>query len=126
MQKYWAAFFLAAAVGIIGGLQGNAGSLYILTGLLMFNIVDNQKTAAGTALLYTSFPLTAGAAYQYYTKGNVDIKLAAILVSTAAICSTIGAKLNYMIPEKYTVYSIGVMMFLSSFYYFHKGYTMIQ
>ena len=124
MQKYLAAFLLAAIVGIIGGLQGNAGSLYILTGLLMFNIVDNQKAAAGTTLLYTSFPLTAGAAYQYYKNGNVDIKMAGILIGTAAIFSILGAKLNYMISEKYTIYSIGIMMYLSSFYYFYKGYMM--
>jgi uncharacterized membrane protein YfcA len=122
MKKYILTFILAAIVGIIGGLQGNAGSVYILTGLLLFNIVSTQRMAAGTTLLYTSVPLTIGAAYQYYKKGDIDFKLAGILIVTAFFFSILGAKLNYIIPQKYTLYSTSIMLFLSSLFFFRKAY----
>jgi uncharacterized membrane protein YfcA len=122
MKKYILTFILAAIVGIIGGLQGNAGSVYILTGLLLFNIVSTQRMAAGTTLLYTSVPLIIGAAYQYYKKGDIDFKLAGILIVTAFFFSILGAKLNYIIPQKYTLYSTSIMLFLSSLFFFRKAY----
>jgi len=122
MQRYLLAFLLAAVVGLIGGLQGTAGSVYILTGLLMFDIISSQKIAAGTALLYTSLPVTIGASYEYYKRGDLDLKIAAVLIPTAFLFSILGAKLNYLIPEQYTLYSIGIMMFLSSIFFIRKGY----
>jgi len=122
MQRYILAFLLAAVIGLIGGLQGNAGSVYILTGLLLFNIVSSQKIAAGTTLLYTSLPITIGAAYEYYKRGDLDLKIAAVLIPTGFLFSIFGAKLNYLIPKQYTLYSIGIMMFLSSIFFIRKGY----
>ena len=78
--------------------------------------------AAGTTLLYTSVPLTIGAAYQYYKKGDIDFKLAGILIVTAFFFSILGAKLNYIIPQKYTLYSTSIMLFLSSLFFFRKAY----
>ena len=89
MQKYLLTVLLGAMVGILGGLQGNAGSLYVLTGLLMLGIVDSQRKAAGTTLVFTSIPLTL-AAHAYYQKGDVDIHVATILISTAIVFSYIG------------------------------------
>jgi uncharacterized membrane protein YfcA len=124
MNRLILTFLLGAFVGILGGLQGQAGSLYILTGLMLLNIVKSQKTAAGTALLYTSIPVTLGAAYQYYTKGDVDLKVTAVLVPTVFIFAYMGAKLNYLIPPQYTLYSIAVITFAISIYYFRKAYLM--
>ncbi len=124
MNKYLLTFLLGAFVGILGGLQGQAGSLYILTGLLLLNIVKSQKVAAGTALLYTSIPVTLGAAYQYYSKGDVDLKVTAILIPTVFIFAYFGAKLNYLIPKKYTLYSIGITTLCISIYYFRKAYLL--
>tara|TARA_B100000902_G_C27296709_1_gene910418 strand:- start:2114 stop:2491 length:378 start_codon:yes stop_codon:yes gene_type:complete len=121
MQKYLLTVLLGAVVGLLGGLQGNAGSLYILTGLLLLGIVDNQRKAAGTTLLYTSVPLTLAAAYAYYRKGDVDLPIAGLLISTAIIFSFLGAKLNYLIPQKFVLYSIFVSTFLSSAYFLRKA-----
>jgi len=121
MKKYIYTFILGAVVGLLGGLQGNAGSLYILTGLLLFGIVEHQREAAGTTLLFTSVPLTLAAAYQYYTKGDVNIPIAVILILTAIIFSFLGAKLNYLLSEKTVLYSIAVATSLSSIYFFRKA-----
>ena len=122
MDKLIWTVILGSIVGLIGGLQGNAGSVYILTGLLVFNIVNSQKLAAGTTLLYTSVPLTLGAAYQYYKKDKVDLKIAGILIVSSFIFSILGAKLNFLIPTYWTLCSIGFTMMLSSIYFYRKAY----
>lgn len=113
---------LGITVGLLGGIQGQAGALYVLTGLLMFNIVPSQKIAAGTALLYTSVPVTLGAAYEYYKRKEIDWNISMILIPTVIIFSIIGAKINPYIPEKYTLYSISLTSFIISFYFLHKAY----
>ena len=40
MYRYILAAILASIVGIVGGIQGNAGTVYLLAGLLLFNIVN--------------------------------------------------------------------------------------
>lgn len=122
MQRYILAFILASAVGIIGGIQGNAGALYMLTGLLMSGIVKTQTEAAGTTLLYTSVPLTLAGAMEYYRQGNLDLKLAGILIIAGFIFSFVGARLNYYIPEKIVLYSTGVLTLISSGFFFYRAY----
>lgn len=121
MKKYIYTFILGAIVGLLGGLQGNAGSLYILTGLLLFDIVKHQREAAGTTLLFTSVPLTLAAAYNYYKKGDINIPIAIILIFTATIFSFLGSKLNYLLSEKTVIFSIAITTLLSSIYFFRKG-----
>ena len=115
------AAILGALVGILGGLQGQAGALYILTGLLAFGIVPSQRMAAGTALLYTSVPITLGAAWQYYQKGDIDLQIAAVIIPITVIFNILGARLNYVIPQSVTLYSIAVTTLLISVYYFVKA-----
>jgi len=124
MKKYLLTFILAAIVGLLGGIQGAAGSVYILAGLLALGIVETQRQAAGTTLLYTSIPLTLAAAYEYYKKGSVDLTVAAILIPTALIFSILGAKVNFLIPPKITTLSIGVTTLLTSIYFITKGLKM--
>lgn len=121
MDRYIKTFLLALFVGLLGGIQGQAGALYILSGLLMLNIADSQQIAAGTALLYTSVPVTIGAAYEYYKMGKIDWKISFILIPVVILSSMVGAKLNPMIPEKYVFYSIGVTSLIISVYFFNRG-----
>ena len=73
MRQYILTALLGLVVGFLGGLQGQAGSLYILTGLLAFEILETQKQAAGVTLLYRSIPLTLFAAYEYYKKEDLNL-----------------------------------------------------
>ena len=54
---------------------------------MAFGIIKSQRKAAGTTLLFTALPVTLGAAYQYYKKGDVDLKTALILTVVAFIFS---------------------------------------
>ena len=120
MKKILKTFLLAAIVGILSGLQGMAGAIYILFGLIYLNIVDSQQEAAGTTLVYTSVPLTLGAAYIYYEKGKVNIDALKILIPTAFIFSVFGAKLNFHISKKYIYLSMSILLLLISGYFFNK------
>ena len=113
---------LGIVVGILGGWQGQAGALYILTGLMVFNIVKNQHMAAGTALLYTSVPISLGAAYEYYKNDSIDWEAAMILIPTVFIFSILGAKINFIVHEKITLFSIAFTTLLITIYYFYKAH----
>jgi uncharacterized membrane protein YfcA len=113
---------LGIVVGILGGWQGQAGALYILTGLMVFNIVKNQHVAAGTALLYTSVPISLGAAYQYYKNDSIDWEAAMILIPTVFIFSILGAKINFIVHEKITILSIAFTTLLITIYYFYRAH----
>jgi uncharacterized membrane protein YfcA len=122
MREYILSFILAALVGLLGGIQGQAGSLYILTGVLMLGIVKTTSEATGTALLYTSLPVTLGAAYEYYRQGKINLKISAILSFTAFIFAYGGARINPLISSKIIEYSIAITTLLSSIYFFMRAY----
>ena len=88
----------------------------------MLRIVKSQAQAAGTALLYTSIPVTLAASYEYYKNGKVNLKLAGILIITSLVFSYLGAKINPLISPKVIEYSIAVMTLLSSIYFFKRAY----
>ena len=123
MKKYIISALIGAITGFLAGLQGIAGSFYILTLLLLTGIVEDQKKAAGTTLLTIVFPLSIGAVWTYYQNGDVDVPIAFTILGVYIIFATLGAKLNYYIHEKYILLSIGIMLFISAFYYIHKFMT---
>jgi len=126
MNKYIATIILGILVGIIGGIQGIAGSIYILVGLLVMGIVTSQKDAAGTTLIVTALPISLLAAYNYYKKGDAQVDVAVLLSITIFISMYFGAKLNYMIPKRYIYLFTGATVFLSSLYFFYRGYMLLQ
>ena len=120
MNKYFLSVLIGSISGFLAGMQGIAGSFYILTLLMFFGIVENQKIAAGTTLLTIVFPLSIGAVWTYYKNGHVDVPIAFTILAGYIVFATIGAKVNYMLPEKYTILSIALMLCISTFYYIHK------
>ena len=120
MNKFIIAGLIGAVTGFLAGLQGIAGSFYILTLLLLTGLSDDQRHAAGTTLLTIVFPLSLGAVWTYYKKGDVDIPIALTIIAVYFIFSTLGAKANFLIPQKYTLLSIALMLVLSAGYYVNK------
>ena len=120
MNELLKTFLLASIVGLFSGIQGMAGSIYILFGLLFLGLVDSQQEAAGTTLMYTSIPFTLGAALVYYKKGKVNFRILSVLIPTVFIFSILGAKLNFKIQNKYVMLSLFVSSFIISLYFLHK------
>jgi uncharacterized membrane protein YfcA len=120
--KYIISALIGSFVGFIGGFQGIAGGFYILMLLLATGLVDTERQAAGTTLLAIIFPISAGAVYEYYKSGDVDFTIGLIITFFYAIFSTYGARYSKTIPEKWINLSLGIIMFLTSFYFIHRFY----
>ena len=87
---------------------------------MLLGVAKNQRIAAGTTLLTIIFPLSIGAVWTYYKKGDVDVPVAFTILGVYIIFATLGAKANYLVPEKYVIFSISFMLFLSTLYYLNK------
>jgi len=120
--KYIISALIGTLVGFIGGFQGIAGGFYIIMLLLATGLVETERQAAGTTLLAIIFPISAGALYEYYKSGDVDFTIGLIITFFYIIFATYGAIYNELVPEKWNVLSLGVLMFLTSFYFIHRFY----
>ena len=89
----------------------------ILPGLLLFGLVPNFKTAAGTTLLAILPPLSIGAVIEYYRRGNVNVPLAIVLMIVASITTFLGARFSHLVSDSFqkrvlSLYLIAVSSFL--------------
>jgi uncharacterized membrane protein YfcA len=118
--KYVTAIAIGCIVGFVSGFQGIAGGFYISMALLLTGIAATQRMAAGTTLLAIVFPLSAGAVFEYWKSGDVDVYAALTITFFYMIFSWFGAKVNAKVDEQYTVLSLAVLLMFTSFYFFHQ------
>lgn len=89
---------IGLAGGVLGGLLGLGGAIIIIPALVMF-LGYSQQMAQGTALMMMVLPVGALAAYQYYQKGYVEIKVALVMSIFFFIGGYFGAKYATHIPQ---------------------------
>ena len=121
--KYILSALIGSAVGFIGGLQGIAGGFYIAMLLLFSGIATTQRQAAGTTLLAIVFPISIGAVFEYHQSGDVLIIPAFIIAAFYMVFALLGAKFGVNIDEESIHLSLGILLFLTSLYYFNKSYN---
>lgn len=121
--KYIIAIFIGITVGFIGGFQGIAGGFYITALALATGIVHNHRSAAGTTLLSILFPISAGAVYEYYQTGDIDIPVAIIIAVFYTIFATYGARFNAKFSEQSVLYSLSILLGFTSIYFGYSAYT---
>jgi uncharacterized membrane protein YfcA len=124
--KYITVIMIGCIVGFISGFQGIAGGFYISMLLLFTGIAKTQRMAAGTTLLAVVFPLSIGAMYEYWKKGDVDIYAGLIITFFYMIFSWVGAKTNLLVDEQYPLLSLAILLMLTSFYFFHRYFDLIK
>lgn len=86
--------------GVISGFLGIGGGIIIipmLVGLLSFS----QQTAQGTSLALLLPPIGILAVINYYNKGFVDVRAAAIMAITFLVGSYFSSKIAVTIPQEY-------------------------
>ena len=88
---------IGAAAGFLAGLLGLGGAIIIIPALVLLGY--SQQTAQGTALLMMVLPVGALAAWQYYQKGFVDVKVALIMAVFFFIGSYFGARFATQLPQ---------------------------
>ena len=108
---------IGTIAGLIAGFAGTTTADTILPGLLLFGLVPNFKTAAGTTLLAILPPLSIGAVIEYYKRGNVNVPLAIVLMFVASISTFLGARFSHLVSDSFqkrvlALYLIAVSSFL--------------
>jgi len=83
---------LGLCAGYIGGLAGVGGGI-ILVPSLVFILGFSQHLAQGTSLAIMLPPIGILAAWQYYEEGQVDIRVALVVIAGYLIGNYLGGKL---------------------------------
>ena len=99
--------------GIISGLLGIGGGIIIVPALV-FIFGFSQQSAQGTTLAMLVPPIGLLAAWTYYSKGFVDIKVAALMCAGFFIGGLFGAKLATNLSEIMLTRIFGVALLLIS------------
>jgi len=104
---------LGLAAGILSGLLGIGGGLIVVPALvLLFGF--SQHLAQGTTLAMMIPPIGLLAAWAYYSKGYVDLKVAGLMCIGFFIGGFFGAKFATAIPEVTLSRIFGVVMLIVS------------
>ena len=94
------AFYLLLGLlaGVLSGLLGIGGGIIVVPALvLLFGF--SQHTAQGTTLAMMIPPIGLLAAWAYYSKGFVDVKVAGLMCIGFFIGGFLGAKFAAPIPD---------------------------
>ena len=100
--------------GILSGLVGVGGGLIIVPSLIFF-LGFTQHQAQGTSLGLLLLPVGILAVINYYNKGNVDIKVVAIMSVAFIAGGYLGSKLALRLPEDTVKKIFAVFLFYSAF-----------
>jgi uncharacterized protein len=100
--------------GILSGLVGVGGGLIIVPALIFF-LGFTQHQAQGTSLGLLLLPVGILAVINYHNKGNVDIKVVAIMSVAFIAGGYLGSKLALRLPEDTVKKIFAVFLFYSAF-----------
>ena len=104
---------LGLVTGILSGLIGIGGAIIIIPSLvLLFGL--SQHTAQGTTLALMVPPIGLLAAWTYYQKGFVDLKIAAFICIGFFIGGLLGAKFAIGIPDQILRKIFGIVLLAAS------------
>lgn len=105
--------FLGLLAGILSGLLGIGGGIFVIP-VLIFLLGFSQQMAQGTTLAMMVPPIGLFAAWVYYSKGFVDLKVAGLMCIGFFIGGFFGAKFATAIPATMLSRIFGVAMLLVS------------
>jgi hypothetical protein len=104
---------LGLFAGVLSGLLGIGGGIFIIPALVLL-LGFSQHTAQGTTLAMMVPPIGLLAAWVYYSKGYVDLKVAGLMCVGFFVGGLLGAKFATAIPETTLSRIFGVAMLIVS------------
>jgi uncharacterized membrane protein YfcA len=104
---------LGLCAGVLSGLIGIGGATLIIPALV-FLFGMSQYAAQGTTLAMMVPPIGILAAWMYYQKGYVDLKIAGLMCVGFLIGGLLGAKFAVNIPEHILKKFFGVFLLIVS------------
>ena len=105
---------IGLTAGVLSGLVGVGGGLIIVPALIFF-LGFSQHQAQGTSLGLLLLPVGILAVINYYNKGNVDVKVVAIMSVAFIAGGWLGSKLALRLPEDTVKKIFAVFLFYSAF-----------
>lgn len=109
--------------GFIGSALGQTGSGLIIPCLLIFGIVPDFKTAAGTVLLALLPPVSFFGIFEYYKNKQVYVNTSLILMVSYFLASYFGVYLTKKISNSHLEYSASIYYFSVGLFFLWNGYT---
>jgi uncharacterized membrane protein YfcA len=94
----WLIVLVGVVVGMVSGVVGIGGGILFVPALLWLLHMD-QHRAQGTSLGALLAPVGILAFWEYYRKGNADIRVAALLAAGFLVGAYFGAVGAQHIPE---------------------------
>lgn len=94
----WMILLVGLGVGLVSGVVGIGGGILFVPALVWLMGMDQHK-AQGTSLGALLAPVGIFAFYEYYRKGNADIRVAALLAAGFLVGSYFGAAGAQHIPD---------------------------
>lgn len=94
----WMIVLVGLVVGLVSGVVGIGGGILFVPALVWLLGMDQHK-AQGTSLGALLAPVGFFAFYEYYRKGNADIRVAALLAAGFLVGGYFGAVGAQYIPD---------------------------
>jgi uncharacterized membrane protein YfcA len=110
-MNYLLILSIGLTAGILSGLLGIGGGIIIIPALVFF-LGFTQQTAQGTTLAMMVPPIGLLAAWAYYSKGYVDLKVAGLMCIGFFVGGFFGAKFATTLSEMMLTRIFGVALLL--------------
>jgi len=107
---------LGLVAGVLAGLAGVGGGIIVVP-VLVFVFGLTQHQAQGTSLAVLIPPIGILAAIEYYRRGDVNLKAAALIAAGLFVGSLLGAKIALGLPQATLRKVFGVVLLLASMRY---------
>ena len=105
---------IGLAAGILSGLVGVGGGLIIVPALIFF-LGYSQHQAQGTSLGLLLLPVGILAVINYYDKGQIDVKVVAVMSIAFVLGGWLGSKLALRLPADTVKKIFAIFLFYSAF-----------
>jgi uncharacterized protein len=104
---------IGLAAGILSGLVGVGGGIIIVPALVFF-LGFTQQQAQGTSLGLLLLPVGILAVMNYYNKGQIDVRVVAIMAITFVVGGWLGSKWALALPEKTVRKIFAIILFYAA------------
>lgn len=105
---------IGLAAGVLSGLVGVGGGLIIVPALIFF-LGYTQHQAQGTSLGLLLLPVGILAVMNYYNKGQIDVKVVAVMSIAFVLGGWLGSKLALRLPADTVKKTFAIFLFYSAF-----------
>lgn len=102
---------IGLAAGAFSGMFGIGGGLVMVPAMVFF-LAMSQHSAQGTSLGVLVIPVAAMAAYNYYQRGELNVKYALIIALTFMIGGYFGSKISLGMSQLMLKRVFGVVMLI--------------